>query len=206
MLKIQYTLVLFAVAALSSSALAGNRQSPADKKMHAQLIARQDAMQECVTLRAEGKKNEARKKLAAIVAKNPSMGITAEVMRLEWLAADDPKAWDKKVVSIAKSGDDKKRNTLGDFTWSEVCSPTGSKAVAKKAIKLALNSTDHKNVIVLFWAVMVYNKTKDYQAGLDSVTELFKILPTSSQKNNSSLIKQMEEKRTELEAKVKTKN
>lgn len=166
-------------------------------------MAARSALQDCVKLHESGKKDRAQADLEALVAKYPKIAPEADLIRLGWLAVDDPNAWERKAKAMADSKSEDEYMTLDMFAIQQATGPGGSKDLAQKAMSLLLAGPQGKNVLVLYDAGVVFQATKDFRKALDATNAFLVEIKTSQFKDNAELIKGMEKQKADLEAKLK---
>lgn len=160
-------------------------------------------IQSCVALYKAGNKAEAKTKLDGVIKAHPDASGQAELIELSWLAADDPAAWEKQADSMAASKNEGKLQQLCMFAMQDSSSKPQHTELDRKAMSLALKASNNGDLIVLYYATMVYENTKDYQLALDAAQACLKLLPTSQFKSNEQLAKFLEDKTKSLQAKIK---
>ncbi len=153
----------------------------------------------CATLYTDGKKDDAKTKLDAIVKEHPNAVAQADSLRFNWLAQDDPAAWEVKATALASSKSPQKVMQLCQFAMSSLAKQPD---LAKKAIGIALKGTENKDLPALFYAATIYQQTKDYQLALDNAQLALKVMPDSQYKGNDGLTKQLEAMVKAIQAKL----
>ena len=133
-----------------------------------------------------GRRTEAKAALAATVAKYPTQKDSADAMRFDWLATENPVAWDRqaKAMTAGKKPADLER--LGSFAFARAQAPGGA-PIARKAIGYALQGSGEKDFGILWYATAVYAATKDRAAQLDATNKALALFSTSSFKDDAEL-------------------
>ncbi|HLK17155.1 MAG TPA: TlpA disulfide reductase family protein [Fimbriimonadaceae bacterium] len=173
-------------------------------EQEAQMAVQKD-LSACVALYKHGKKDEAKAKLDALVKAHPTAETSADSIRFDWLANDDPAAWKVKAQAMADSKDDEKLQGLCVFALRDGSGKTPAHLdLDRQAIQMALKATNGSNVVILYDAENFFEATKDYQQALDAAQAFLKALPSSPYKDNKDLAKMMEDKTKVLTAKIKS--
>lgn len=147
-----------------------------------------------------GHHREAHAALRALVANYPQTKATAEDIEFQWLAQEDPKAWEVKAVAMAHSKDSAALDMLRGFALTQATAHRLPVQV-RRAMELALASTYKPNSLNLQYVVMVYEKLKEFKRAAGYAGRLLAIMP-----NDEALApmrKAMEAKKAELEAKAR---
>ncbi len=152
-------------------------------------------------LRADGKKEEAWAALDKIEKADAQvaamMGIP--MIRLEWLAEDDPAKAEEKIVSMVNSGNKEDLQSVAIFALNSLEPKAKTGALGEKAMSLALGKAPEE-FMVQYFAQMYYGKKKDYKTAIACVTKALEVLPNSEFKDNKDLIKQIKEDLEKMKA------
>jgi len=148
-----------------------------------------------------GQRKEAHAKLDDLLAKNPQIKPSVDSITFQWLAQEDPKAWEAKATAMAKSKDPNSIQLLRRYALSQASEKKADTKMVKKAIELALSASDKPDPLTLQYAVLVYEQLKDYDHAATLAGKLVSVLPDDSA--NAQLRKAMQDKKVELEAKAK---
>ncbi len=160
-------------------------------------MAMQDEIGSAIELFDAGKRQEAKTKLAALVAKSPEAKPQAESIQFQWLAKEDPKAWDTKANELAKAKAPAGIEQLRHYALAEASNPKGDRATARKAIILALEASG-SDQMTLQYAMAVYKGLGDGAAGVACANKLLKNMPDDP--NSAEFRKAIEQQKSELEA------
>lgn len=163
-------------------------------------MALNDEIRATDTLFDSGKHAEAKAKLAKIVSEHPEIKSTSESINFLWLARENPKAWEAEATKMAKSKDQASIQKLRSFALGQSSNAKADLKQVRKAIDLALSSSDKPDPLTLQYAVLVYENLKDYKHAADLVTKLVSVLPNNAE--NKELRNAMNEKKAELVAKA----
>ncbi|RYG63828.1 redoxin domain-containing protein, partial [bacterium] len=130
-----------------------------------------------------GKKTEAKAALTAFVAANPDMKAQADMMTFDWLATENPTAWEAKAKTLAASKDENDAAMVLQFAMQKSGAPATA-PLARKAIGMALKAKpDDFNT--LMYAQYVYKNTGDHALALKTTNRLLALLPTSRLKDSA---------------------
>ncbi|RYG36917.1 TlpA family protein disulfide reductase [bacterium] len=151
----------------------------------------------------EGKRDEAKLALARLVGKNPDFAPSAESIRFEWLAIENPAAWETKAKEMVATKEAPKIMQVASFALGKAQKPEGYE-LARKAIGIALDGTERKDINVLWYSAHVYKATGDNKLAVDSLTKAIEVFPTSEAKDAPELKTAMEKMKKDLEAKLAT--
>ncbi|MHB8636317.1 MAG: TlpA family protein disulfide reductase [Fimbriimonadaceae bacterium] len=164
----------------------------------------QSQVQACVQLYSGGKRAEATENLTALAAKYASIAPEADDILLDWLAADDLTAWEAKASAMAHSPDTATVEALGVFAVRQAEGNGGNRKLGMKAISLAVAGSHGKDVLVLYYATVIYTTSKQYRLALDAANAFLKEIPNSRDyKDNKDLINFMQAQQKDLVAKLK---
>ncbi len=133
-----------------------------------------------------GKRAEAKAALDATIAKYPTQKSSADAMRFEWLATENPKAWDVQAKAMAAGKKPADVQRLCSLALSQAQNPAGV-PLARKAIGYALQASGGKDFVALWYATEVYAATKDKSAQLDATNKALALLPSTQYKDNAEL-------------------
>jgi thiol-disulfide isomerase/thioredoxin len=164
-------------------------------------IALRKELNSIQALHQQGKKDEAKERLATIEKDNPQMKPSFESIRFGWLAKDDPKAWEAKVNELAASKNMNNLMQLCGFSVQQV-GAGGNIEQGKFAIDAALKATESKHFMVLNYGHYFYTQTKDYRRALEIVTVMLDLFPTSDYKDQAEFKERLEKSKKDLEARV----
>lgn len=163
----------------------------------------QKEIQDTMALFDSGKRDEAKKKLDGIVAKNSDMAASADSIKFGWLAKEDPKAWKKEVTKLTASKDENSIMKVCGFAIRQVKAKGEALDQGKFAIQSALDGTKRNDFTVLQYADYFYRQTGDAKAQLETTTRLLELLPNSPLKDNADYKATLEKQKKELQAKLK---
>jgi hypothetical protein len=148
-----------------------------------------------------GKRAEAKQAMAKVVAANPQMASAAESFRFDWLATENPKAWEAKAKAMAAGKKPSQLQMLTSFALNKAQEPSGAE-ISRKAIGIALKATAYKDFNTLWYASEVYKKTQDDKLALNVAKRLLAMYPKSPVKDNPDFKAKLVKDKTELEAKL----
>ncbi|RYG62957.1 TlpA family protein disulfide reductase, partial [bacterium] len=148
----------------------------------------------------DGKKTEAKAALAKFSAAHPALKSSTDAMAFDWLATEDPKAWDTRAKALAASEKQDDLQMLMSFAVRRSGTPTGA-PMARRAVELGLKAKP-EDMTVLMYARYVYKKTGDTKLALAVVNKMLAILPTSEYKDEAELKANLIADKTDLEAKA----
>jgi thiol-disulfide isomerase/thioredoxin len=154
-----------------------------------------------VTLYDEGKQDEAKKALAQFVAKYPNYAQAAERVRYDWLADEDPLAWETKTKAMLESGKPDDLQKVASFALSRAQKPTGADK-ARTAIGMVMKANTKDDYTLLMYARSIYLKLGDTKEALYVTNKMIELFPTSPAKNNPELKESLLKSKAELEAKL----
>jgi len=166
-------------------------------------MALEEELSATKTLFNTGKRQEAKIKLASIVSKIPDAKRQAESIQFEWLAIEDPNAWEAKATDLASSKQPSAIQQLRSYALGQASNPKGDAITARKAMELALGATEAPDPLTLQYAVLVYESLHDIKRALECNSKLLSVLPDTPK--NADLRNAMEKKKAELEALEKSK-
>jgi thiol-disulfide isomerase/thioredoxin len=144
-----------------------------------------------------GSKTDAKKKLDALVARQPEVKSQAESIKFGWLAKEDPTVWMTKATEMAKVNNEQNRRALLSFALSQA-RPNGNLALGHKALELVMTATKGKDLNTLLYANAFYGETKEYSLALDAVNQALEIVPA----DNTELRTSLEKTKKEVQAKA----
>lgn len=147
-----------------------------------------------------GKREEAKSALAKLVAENPKLADTEKRMRFNWLAVEDPKAWEIQATKLAASKEENEPMMVASFALSSASVETGY-PMARKAIAMVTKAKPD-DFMVLQYARAVYKRTKDTELELAVTKRLLAILPNTPAKDSAEFKAALEKDQAALEAKV----
>ena len=165
-------------------------------------MAASAALSAAVARRDAGDKAGAASALAASVAKYPRLADSADRIRYEWLADDDPAAWRTQTEALAASGDSQKLQRIASFALRSAQKPETA-ARARTAIGIALRACTSGDWDVRLYARTIYLKLGDDADALAVTRQMIELHPTSPAKDNAELLAALRTSAAELEAKVK---
>jgi thiol-disulfide isomerase/thioredoxin len=156
---------------------------------------------EAVKLFDEGKRDEAKKSLAQFVAKYPNYAPSAERVQYDWLADEDPSAWETKTKAMLESGKPDELQKVANFALARAHKPTGADK-ARTAIGMVMKANTKDDYTLLMYARTIYLKLGDNKEALDVTNKMIELFPTSPAKNNPELKENLLKSKAELEAKL----
>jgi thiol-disulfide isomerase/thioredoxin len=162
------------------------------------------SVQEARLLYGKGKRDEAKAALDQAQAKYPQQASLFEDARFDWLAGEDPAAWETEANALAASKDQNKTWRVTNFAMSAAATPD-RKDQARKAIAIALRATEERDMMTLYFASMVYGQTGDDKLALEFVDKALALLPQSEFKGNADFRQELEKAKKDLEAKLAAK-
>ena len=174
-----------------------------EAERHRKETALYAALDACASQYEAGKRAEAKAALAKLVTENPEIAPNAEDVRFDWLAVENPKAWEAKAKAMAAGKKPIDLLRLNSFALAHVQKPKGV-ALGRKAIaiNLAANPTDFET---LWYASNVYAKTKETRLQLDVTNRLLAVLPTSPANEDQGFKERLVADKARLEASLKPK-
>lgn len=141
--------------------------------------------------------------LAKIARENPKAAESVASMRFHWLAVEDPKAWDAKARSLAKSGKSDDMNTLLSFAYHQAM-VAKTVPLARRAMGIALQA-EPKGFDVLNYAYHTYRQTKDYDKALDVTRKMLVYFPTGQTGGQPDFKAELLKRKAEVVALMKTR-
>jgi len=153
----------------------------------------------------DGDHQGAKAKLDAFEKANPDQKQGADMMRFEWLAKEDPAAWETKAKQLAGSTQKEDRQTLLSFALRQT-REHGNVDQGRQAISLVLKATGNKDFLTLNYAEAFYGEIKDYKSQLDMVNQMLQVLPSTEYKDNAQLLASLQKTKDEVEGKLKDAN
>jgi len=146
-----------------------------------------------------GHRKEARAALQALVAKYPQTKATADSLQFQWLAQEDPKAWDAKATAMARSKESAAFDALRGFALDQASAHRLTPQV-RRAMELVLASTSKPDALNLQYAVLVYEQLKEFKRAADYAGQVLAILPNDEALD--PIRKAMADKKAALEKKA----
>lgn len=156
---------------------------------------------DAVKLFDEGKRAEAKKAIDAVVAKYPNYAESAKRVRYNWLATEDPAAWEAKTKSLLAGGKPEEMQMVASFALSRAQKPEGAD-IARKTIGMVLQANTKDNFELLLYGRTIYLKLGDTKEALAVTNKMLTLLPNSEFKDNAQLKESLLKSKAELEAKL----
>src|ERR1044072_2483708 len=135
-----------------------------------------DALAQAIDLFRAGKRKEAHALLLRASKLQPSLAQAKSVIEMQWLALENPAAWDKAMRSALASKDE----AVQQRAWSIAQMSTGSRSdwpVARRAATLILSVRGKNDFRASMLAVIVYQGTHEYALALKHLDVVEKALP-----------------------------
>jgi thiol-disulfide isomerase/thioredoxin len=148
-----------------------------------------------------GKHQEAKDKLAALVAKHPELNQQATAMRFQWLAVEDPKGWEVKANDLATSKKPDAIQLLRSYALRAAEGPNGNSSKARAAIELALKASNSDS-LTLQYAAIVYENLHDATKALACTSKLLGSIPDTPE--NAEMRSSLEKKKAEFEKQARS--
>lgn len=163
--------------------------------------AANSAMEGVLSLRARGEIEKASVALTEAVRQYPQLAEGEARLRYEWLADDDPAAFDGKSRSLAAS--DKASDVQMVASIALRLSKRQDRAdLARTSISIVLEATRYADWDVLLYARTIYLSLQDDRDALRVTQRMLAIQAKSPAKDNAMLTEKLEASVRELEARI----
>jgi thiol-disulfide isomerase/thioredoxin len=141
------------------------------------------AFSDCTTMFNDGKRAEAKAKLAELEKEYPEKAGDVKFIRFQWLAVEDPKKWEAEATRMSTSTTKSEFRTLLSFALRQAKSTPAAYKQGVKALELAEKATSGKDYSTLLYAVQFYKNSKNFKKELSYVEKILAILPMSEYKD-----------------------
>lgn len=148
---------------------------------------------------ASGHQKEAHAALQTLIANYPEIKGRANGILFQWLAQENPTAWDARATAMAESKDSAALDVLREFALKQA-SVSRFDVQVRRAMQLVLDSTPKPDSLNLQYAVLVYEQLKEFKRAANYAGQVLEIMP-----NDEALApmrKAMQEKKAALEARA----
>ncbi|MEI7984002.1 MAG: TlpA disulfide reductase family protein [Armatimonadota bacterium] len=154
------------------------------------------------TLIKSGKLDEAKGKIDAFEAKNPT--VKMDEARFLLMSKQDLSGWNAKVKEMAAKSDPQLTQTLFSFAMDQT-QKSGNVAQGNTVINQILKFAKKDDVMPFYFASMFFNETNEPKKALANIEKALTILPSSNLKDNKQAKEALEKMRDEFAAKAKAK-
>lgn len=168
-------------------------------------MAMYKAFDDCEALFKDGKRAEAKTRLAELENQYPNQASQATFMRFAWLAKENPKEWEAAATKYANSSSQSEYRMLLSFALRQADKKTGNYKQGVKALELANKAKDSKDYTTLLYTIQFYKNANEPKSELGYVNKILAMLPTSEYKNSPEVKKNWLDRKAELEAVLKAK-